>query len=87
MIPAQPIGYAPGKIRHYAGWASYRRRKFDMQTDLALVNGAYARYWIGQLERCLRPVYWPAKARLGRWTKECLAALRRCLGWSATKQS
>lgn len=66
MIPAFPIGYAPGKIRHYNGWA-YRRRKFDMRTDLARARGSWIRYGVGALERRWRPLYQPPVARLRSW--------------------
>jgi hypothetical protein len=66
MIPWFPIGYASGKIRHYAGWPSWRLRKFDMCTDLARARGAHLRYWMGLLERRYRPVYQPVRAELRR---------------------
>ena len=77
MVPQLPIGYAPGKIRHYAGWPSYRRRKFDMSTDLARTRGSHLRYWIGLLERRYRPVYWPIKGNLGRRTSHIRAVIRQ----------
>jgi hypothetical protein len=63
MIPVFPIGYASGRIRHFAGWP-YRRRKFDMRTDLARLNGNLPRYWLGVLERNTRSIYGPALRRL-----------------------
>jgi hypothetical protein len=62
MIPMFPIGYAPGRIRHYAGWKSYRRRAFDMRTDLASPRSIRRR--VGLLERRWRPVYWPVLGKL-----------------------
>ena len=62
MVPKFPIGYAPGRIRHYAGWESYRRRAFDMRTDLASPR-SIRRLW-GLLERKWRPVYWPILGEL-----------------------
>jgi hypothetical protein len=62
MIPKFPIGYASGRIRHYAGWPSYRRREFDMRTDLAAPRTI--RWWIGRQERRWRHVYWPIKGRV-----------------------
>jgi hypothetical protein len=63
MLPVLPIGYSPGRIRHYADW-SYRRRAFDMGTDLAALRGARARHWAGLLERRLRPYYRPITGEL-----------------------
>jgi len=63
MLPFLPIGYAPGRIRHFAKW-SYRRRAFDMGTDLAGLRGARARHWAGLLERRVRPYYWPLTGTL-----------------------
>ena len=72
MIPHFPIGYAPGRIRHYADWA-YRRRKFDMRTDLADLEGARLRSLLGHIERRSRPLYWPItgvlRYRLGQITR------------------
>lgn len=77
MIPQLPIGYAAGKIRHYAGWANYRRRKFDMQTDLARIRRAHVRYRIGLLERRYRSLYWPITGRMRHRATHVLA-LSRC---------
>jgi galactosyl transferase GMA12/MNN10 family len=68
MIPMFPVGYAPGRIRHYAGW-SYRRRRRDMRTDLALARGAHFRHWLGLLERRARTLYEPVNARLRRFRR------------------
>lgn len=77
MIPWFPIGYASGKIRHYAGWPSWRLRKFDMCTDLARARGAHLRYWMGLLERRYRPVYQPLRAELRRRTTQVRALTAR----------
>ena len=54
---AQPmysiIGYQPARIRHFAG-ATYYRKRFEMQTDLARLERRWPRYWLGSLERRLR---------------------------------
>jgi hypothetical protein len=65
QIPSFPIGYQPCKIRHYAGWP-YRRRVFDMRTDLAALSGRHPRRQFGLLERRLRPIYSPLKGRMRR---------------------
>jgi galactosyl transferase GMA12/MNN10 family len=52
-LPIFPIGYTPARVRHYAGM-SYPQRRYDMETDLARVDGRWPRYWLGQLERRLR---------------------------------
>jgi hypothetical protein len=77
MVPQLPIGYAAGKIRHYAGWANYRRREFDMRTDLARLRGAHIRYRIGLLERRYRPLYWPITGHLRHRATQVLALSRR----------
>jgi hypothetical protein len=46
MLIGQPIEFAPGRIRHYAG-KPYDRRLFEMRTDLA--HGP--RRWLGMLTR------------------------------------
>jgi hypothetical protein len=75
MIPNLPIGYAAGKIRHYAGWPSYRRRAFDMHTDLARPRSP--RRWVGLQERRLRHVYWPVKGFVGHRVKQMRSLVRR----------
>jgi hypothetical protein len=77
MIPMFPIGYASGAIRHYAGWPSYRRRKFDMGTDLARARGAHLRYLVGLLERRWRPVYWPITGECRHRASQVAAAARK----------
>lgn len=76
MIPMSPaVGYAPGYIRHYGGWA-YRRRLFDMRTDLARLRGHRLRYWLGVLERRWRPHYWPVSGEI-RFRMDQLGAILR----------
>ena len=52
-IPIFPIGYTSARIRHYAAMP-YPQRRYDMETDLARLDGRWPRYWLGQLERRLR---------------------------------
>jgi hypothetical protein len=77
MIPQYAFGYAPGKIRHYTGLPSYRRRSFDMGTDLARAHGAHLRYWVGLLERRYRPVDWPITGEIRYRTAQARAGIRR----------
>jgi hypothetical protein len=77
MIPQLPIGYRDGKIRHYAGWSSYRRRKFDMTTDLAAMRGEFLRYRLGLVERRGRPVYAPVRAQLREHVQRLLPTRAR----------
>ena len=77
MIPQYEFGYAPGKIRHYTGFPSYRRRRFDMGTDLARVDGAHLRYWVGLFERRYHPVDWPITGEIRHRTTQIRDLLRR----------
>jgi hypothetical protein len=60
MVPYMPIGYAPGKIRHYPRPWTQKRRLFDMRTDTA----TGVRHLIGEFERRTRHIYRPITAKL-----------------------
>lgn len=49
-LPLFPVGYTPVRIRHYGGMP-YPRRRFEMETDLARLDGRWPRYWLGRLAR------------------------------------
>jgi hypothetical protein len=75
VVPVLPAGYAPSRIRHHAGWPSYRRRAFDMRTDLA--GPRSLRRWVGLQERRLRPLYWPVKGFVGHRVRQLRGLIRR----------
>jgi len=78
-IPMFPVGYSLARIRHYAGWPAGRKR-FDMRTDVARMGNQRLRWWVGVVERRIRPVYWPALwrgpifGRLGYHLRRLVAA-------------
>jgi hypothetical protein len=79
MVPQLPIGFAAGRIRHYAGWTN-RRRAFEMATDLARMRNRHLRHWIGLLERRLDPLSWPLTGVVRRRTGQLMALARQLRG-------